>query len=226
MNDSTSNTADLKNFVKGTLELPLFGVCRTEVLFETVSDDIIEVVRKMPYGVVLGHPLSKGVLDTIEDRPNRIYKHHYQQVNWRLDRAALELASRIEMTGYKTLPIPASILVDWKEQRGHLSHRHAALDAGLGWRGRHGLVVTPEYGAQIRWVTVVTDMPLVPGEHLNEDCDNCRACIDVCPAGAITENGCDVARCFEKLIEFSKIQGVGQYICGVCIKACKGKRDG
>ena len=222
--DSSSNSELLKRFSHERLGLPLFGVAPVESVMETVSEEIRAVAEKMSYAIVLGHPLSRALLETVIDRPNRIYKHHYQQVNWRLDRAALELTTYIGKMGAEAIPIPASIIVDWERQTAHLSHRHAALAAGLGWRGRHGLTVTPKYGAQVRWVTVLTDLPLIPGEPMDRDCGDCTACVDACPAGAISMDGCDVEKCFAKLKEFAKIRGVGQYICGVCLRACKGER--
>ena len=222
--NARANTDYLRKFVEERLGLPLFGVAPIGSVIETASDEIIDVAREMSFAIALGHPLSKAILDTIIDRPTRIYKHHYQQVNWRLDRLALELAIEIERTGARALPTPASVIVDWEKQTSHLSHRHAALGAGLGWRGRHGLVVTPEFGAQVRWSTVLTDMPLIPGIPMDRDCGDCTACIETCPAEAIEMDGCNVGKCFEKLKEFAKIPGVGQYICGVCIKVCRGER--
>ncbi len=223
MSAETLNTAKLFEFVGERCGLPLVGVAPTARLLCKIDDEILAVARKLDYAVVIGHPLSRAVLETIADRPNLIYKHHYQQVNWRLDRTELDIALYLQMLGANALPIPASVIVDWQGQRGHLSHRDAAIEAGLGWRGRHGLVVTREFGAQIRFATILTDLPLIAGEPISGNCGTCRACIEACPAGAISDAGCDVAKCYEKLHGFSKISGIGQYICGVCIKACKGK---
>jgi len=224
--NAKENTQILAEYVSQKLNLPVFGVATLGPIFSKVDKQIEAVARKMKYAVVLGHPLSKGVLDTIVNRPTILYKHHYKQVNWRLDRSALELAIFMESLGAKALPIPASIILNWKKQTAHFSHRDAALQAGLGWRGRHGLVVTPHYGAQIRWASILTDLELIPGEPMHCDCGDCRACLEVCPAGAISEDGCDVELCFEKLKKFAGMRGIGQYICGVCIKACRGKENG
>ncbi len=226
MTEIDDNRLFLEKFVAERLNLPVFGVARVESIRETMDDEISRDICDRDFAIVLGHPLCSGVFDTIIDKPTILYKHHYQQVNWRLDRAALELAIAIETRGYRAIPIPASIITDWENQRGHLSHRHAALAAGLGWKGRHGLVVSPEFGSQIRWVSILTDMQLRPGEPMESGCGSCERCIEVCPANAISIDGCDVKKCFEKLRQFAKIQGVGQYICGVCIKACPGEKNG
>lgn len=119
------------------------------------------------------------------------------------------------------MPIPASQVVDWEKNLGHLSHRAVAVQAGLGWIGKSAMFVHPEHRARLRLTTVLTDMPLEPGEKRQDlSCGTCRACIEDCPAGAITEEGYDRNKCAEKLREFSRMPGIGQSICGVCVKAC------
>ncbi|MEO0077238.1 MAG: 4Fe-4S binding protein, partial [candidate division WOR-3 bacterium] len=106
----------------------------------------------------------------------------------------------------------------------HLSHKRIGVAAGLGWIGRNNLLVHPQYGSQFRLVTILTDMPLATDTPLNSDCQDCRKCIEVCPAQAIKERpeDFDHMKCFEQLKEFQKKGYVGQYICGVCVKACSG----
>lgn len=178
----------------------------------------------MDRGISIGVRLSKGILETIEDRPTKLYYHHYRQVNSLLDQIALKVASFIQEDGYRALPIPASQIIDWERQRGHLSHKKVARVSGLGWMGRNNLLVSPEFGAQVRLVTILTDMELPCGRPLERDCDNCKACLTVCPAGAIKESQVefDYRRCFEKLREFRNQGLVGQFVCGVCVKACSG----
>ena len=182
---------------------------------------------RLRYGVSIALPLSPAVLDTISDHPNRLYEHHYRQVNFALDRLGLALAHRIERLGYSALPIPASQIVDWENQRGHLSHKRVAVAAGVGWLGRNNLLVTPARGAQVRLVTVLTDLPLPTDGPLDRDCGDCRDCIPVCPARAIREHqsGFDHLACFEMLKEVQRRRYVGQYICGLCVQACTGSKD-
>ncbi len=42
-----------------------------------------------------------------------------------------------------------------------VSLRHAALAAGLGAFGRHNLIINPEYGSQIVFTAILTELPLV-----------------------------------------------------------------
>lgn len=184
-----------------------------------------ELLQDLNYAISLGFRLQRQVLEEITDYPTKLYFHHYRQINNFLDQSALKLSSSIQDVGFKVLPIPASQVIDWEKQKGHLSHKKVAALAGLGWIGRNNLLVSPQYGAQLRLVTILTDMPLEVGQPLKEDCGDCVGCISVCPVQAIKKEpkDFDYQMCFGKLKEFQKKGLVPQYICGICVKACKGK---
>jgi epoxyqueuosine reductase len=184
---------------------------------------IFEVKDRLPRVIVFGFPLSKTVLETIKDRPTLIYKHHYKTVNWILDQTACQLVRFIEGKGKKALAIPVSQIVDWEHRKGHISHIILGHEAGLGYIGKSSLLIHPTYGAQVRYVSVITDLEFEPDKKIEDSCGECKKCIEECPAEAISENGVDLMRCFEKLNEFARIKGIGQHICGVCVKVCDGK---
>jgi epoxyqueuosine reductase len=167
--------------------------------------------------------LSRGVLDTIEDGPTKVYAYHYRTINAFLNHTAARVVSYIESSGYRSFQIPASQIADWKDLTGPVSHKEIGRRAGLGFIGRNNLLVTPRFGSRVRLVSVLTDMPLVVGSPIEMDCGECRDCITVCPAGAIGERveDFDLEKCKEKLKWFKK-HLVGHYICGVCVKVCAG----
>ncbi|MCP4231045.1 MAG: epoxyqueuosine reductase [bacterium] len=190
-----------------------------------VADYTDESDGEYPNAISVALVLSRGVLDTIKDEPTRVYQYHYRIANTLLDHIALKLVNAIETSGYRSFQVPASQVTDWNEMRGEISHRYIAVKAGLGYLGRSTLLVTPRYGAQVRLVSVFTDMPLVTDEPFAGDCGDCRACVKPCPAGAIGETTDDFDRdaCLEKLRYFKK-HLIGQHICGVCVKNCAGHR--
>ena len=200
--------ADLGSFNAGEVLLP-----------STIFDPL-------PWAISVGYHLSDAVLEEIEDRPTPLYFQHYQRTNILLDTLGLILTTAIQEQGYQAVPIPASQLVDWKNQRGHLSHKHVARAAGLGWIGRNNLLVTERYGSRIRLVTVLTDLPLTPDSPCDRGCGSCFACVAACPARAIAEKQSDFNHvgCYEQLKVFSKTLHFSHHICGVCVKACKGQR--
>ncbi len=200
----------------------VFGVADVASLRRDYPDEFGLCPGDYAHGVVVGVRLSGAVLEDILDRPTPLYFHHYRQVNFLLDRIALELANELQSRGQRGLALPASQYVQRDPPRGQVSHRLLGWQAGLGWRGRNNLLVNPEFGSQVRYVSILTDADLPCGKPLQRDCGDCDACLEVCPAGAIREDplAFDLEACYAKLCEFVKIRFVGQHICGVCVKAC------
>jgi epoxyqueuosine reductase len=186
----------------------------------------LKFASRFDNAIVLGKRLLDPVIENVKDRPTPLYFHHYRQLNFFLDRAAFLLSFSIQEQDHQALPIPASQVIDWEKHIGHVSHRHVGRLAGLGWLGRNNLLVNPELGSRYRLVTVLSDMPLEVDQPLERDCGECRACISLCPAMAIKEKreDFDHIACYEKLKEFRRQGLVGQHICGVCVKACKGPK--
>lgn len=186
------------------------------------------LTRGLSTGISMAARLSARVLEEITDGPTRLYYHHYRRLNHLLDLAAHVVSARLLDEGWEAVPIPASQTIDWENQRGHISHKAVAVRAGLGWIGRNNLLVTPRWGSQVRLVTVLTNAQFEECSPLGNGCGSCRACIDVCPAGAIGESADDFRRmdCFAKVKELAKRAGIGHYICGICVRACPGLRSG
>lgn len=216
-----ANYEELKEFVIRN-GMSLFGVAKFDPA-EARSMLSWREGNGLPFAISMGVRLSRAVLEGIDDRPTLLYQWHYRQANYLLDRVAFQLSLLIQDKGARAVPIPASQIVDWKNQRGHLSHKHVARLAGHGWIGRNNLLINPRFGAQVRYVTVLTDLPLRTDEPVEGDCGDCRACVEACPAGALGETAedYDFQRCFEKLKHFAR--EVSHYICGVCVRACPGK---
>jgi len=203
----------------------LFGVAdlrrfrRDEILLPS------SLMDQLPYAISAAFHLSDAVLEGIENQPTSLYFHHYQRTNILLDTIGLVVTSAIQGLGNQAIPIPASQIVDWKTQRGHLSHKHVAAAAGLGWIGRNNLLVNEQFGSRVRLVTVLTDLPLVVDSPSMRDCGTCRACLSTCPAEAIGERqeSFKHLQCYEQLRTFAKTLQFSHNICGVCVKACRGK---
>jgi epoxyqueuosine reductase QueG len=222
--DKNKNYLHLKKFCHD-LGVDLFGVAD----INKVKKDFIisqDLLGKFDKAVCLGLRLSKSVLGEIKDAPTRLYFHHYRTANAILDQIAFKSGSFIEKKGFLALPIPASQIIDWQNQKAHLSHKLLGNLAGLGWIGRNNLLVSKNLGSQFRIVTILTDMPLKMDKPLKESCASCRLCIEACPTSAIKDNPSDFdhLKCFEQLKEFQKKRLVDQYICGVCVNVCRGKK--
>jgi epoxyqueuosine reductase QueG len=201
----------------------LFGVAGIKDIREEFKI-LKPLADSLDKAVCIGVRLSQSILSEITDAPTRLYFHHYRTVNALLDQTALKVANFIQRKGFKALPVPASIILDWEKQSAHLSHKKLGVLAGLGWIGRNNLLVNEEMGSQFRLATILTDMPLKADKPLKRDCRGCRLCVKICPAQAIKDSpsAFEHIRCFEKLKEFQRNKLVDQYICGVCVSSCRG----
>ena len=75
-----------------------------------------------------------------------------------------------------------------------------AAKSGLGWRGKHTLLLTRDQGSWFFLGEIYTDLPLPPTPPQSAHCGTCTACIDVCPTGAIVAPyELDARRCISYL---------------------------
>jgi len=98
---------------------------------------------------------------------------HYSE-DMMLNIIATRLANRLETGwGMRSLPTPNTQHTGlghpvMEAPLGFFSQRHAAVRAGLGEFGFSGLVVTPQYGPRVRYVSIITEAELEPDPLLTE----------------------------------------------------------
>ena len=105
-----------------------------------------------------------------------------------------------------------------------------AEKAGLGWRGKHTLLLSRDAGSTFFIGEILVDLPLPVDPPTGAHCGACSACIDVCPTQAILGPGrLDARRCISYLTielkgsipeEFRPLIGNRIYGCDDCQLAC------
>lgn len=168
------------------------------------------------------------ILDSVLDLPYTRYEYTNQffVLNSILNNMAFKVSRYLESKGYRSIPIPAAYPRINKPLCGVLSHRHAAVKAGLGEIALNNLLTTPKFGSRVRLVSIVTEAPLMPDPPYEDKIcekmrDKCKfSCVQNCPVQAITKEGViDKIKCLfyqEHVMPWSGTE----LRCGICISSC------
>jgi epoxyqueuosine reductase len=108
--------------------------------------------------------------------------------------------------------------------------RAFAIAAGIGFRGRNTMVITPRHGSYYFLALIVTSAGLEPDPPIVGTCGSCTRCLDACPTAAFPEPYVlDARRCIsyltiEKRSPLTELEmaALGQWIfgCDVCQDVC------
>ncbi len=109
-----------------------------------------------------------------------------------------------------------------------------AVKAGLGWRGKHTLLLNRDAGSWFFLGEIYTDLDLPVDQPQGEHCGNCTRCIDICPTQAIVAPyKLDARRCISYLtiehkgsipLELRPLIGNRIYGCDDCQLVCPWNR--
>jgi len=101
-------------------------------------------------------------------------RDYHKVLRARLQRLADRIAAEVGEFGYRVFTDSAPVM-----------EVELAAKAGLGWRGKHMLLLSRDAGSYFFLGEIYTDLPLPPDAPIAEHCGACTRCIDVCPTGAI-----------------------------------------
>lgn len=183
--------------------------------------DIMSDVQSV---IVLGKYFPLGVLN---GNSKTAITKVYETLFVALDYCAYQLSFFIEKQGGRALPIPADTpYFSWDKTkqhgRGDLSHRHAAVLAGLGSLGKNTLLLTPEFGNRLNLTSVLTNLSLVDNPPFKRDLciPNCDRCLKSCPADAIRGDGTVIQKKCRKLHSITTPRGFKVFASWECRKVC------
>jgi len=146
-------------------------------------------------------------------------RDYHKVLRSRLQRLADQLQQAVGPVGHRVFTDSAPVLEVALAER-----------AGLGWRGKHTLLLQREAGSMFFLGELFVDLPLPVTPPVTAHCGQCTACIDLCPTAAIiAPYQLDARRCLSYLtieqdgpipLEFRAALGNRIYGCDDCQLAC------
>ena len=146
-------------------------------------------------------------------------RDYHKVLRQRLQRLAERIEAEIGPFGHRVFTDSAPVM-----------ETELAAQSGLGWRGKHTLVLNREAGSMFFLGELFIDLALPPTQAETAHCGACRACIDVCPTQAIlAEQRLDARRCISYLtieqhgsipLELRPLIGNRIYGCDDCQLIC------
>lgn len=162
--------------------------------------------------------------------PNQAYvsryslgRDYHKLIRNQLKKLGQKIEQEVGQFGYRPFVDSAPIL-----------ERPLAQKAGLGWTGKHSLVLDKDCGSWFFLGELLIDLPLPVDEPSVDECGKCKACITSCPTQAIVADGVvDARRCISYLTiefdgvipeEFRQAMGNRIYGCDDCQLVCPWNR--
>jgi epoxyqueuosine reductase len=150
-------------------------------------------------------------------------RDYHKLMRNRLQQLAKRMEQEIGEFGYRAFVDSAPVL-----------EKALAENAGLGWTGKHSLLINKDAGSFFFLGELFTDLPLPVDEPVEDHCGTCTTCLEVCPTQAIiAPYEVDARRCISYLTielkgpipeELRPLMGNRIYGCDDCQLACPWNR--
>jgi epoxyqueuosine reductase len=146
-------------------------------------------------------------------------RDYHKVMRQRLQQLAHKLQDTVGPLGHRVFTDSAPVL-----------EAELAVQSGLGWRGKHTLVLHREAGSFFFLGEIFVDMALPATDAVSDHCGQCNACISACPTQAIiAPYQLDARRCISYLtiehdgpipVELRPLMGNRIYGCDDCQLVC------
>ncbi len=186
-----------------------------------------ELPGDLPHVIVIAQEMDRGLIDTV---PSAL-SGTATGIGYSYDTLVLlGLAQYIRNLGYRAVASmnDTALAIPY------------AIKAGLGEYGRHGLLITKEFGPRVRIGKIFTDLPLAHDRPqsfgVRAFCESCRRCSDACPVNAIPAGPPS-----DDVYSRSNLVGVRKWTvdaepcfrfwsnqnsdCSICVRVCPYNRD-
>ena len=116
-------------------------------------------------------------------------RDYHKVLRSRLQKLAQKIQTQVDQLGYRVFTDSAPVL-----------EVELARKAGLGWRGKHTLLLSRSGGSMFFLGEIFVDIPLPCDNVTTDHCGTCQRCIDICPTQAIiAPYQLDARRCISYL---------------------------
>ncbi|WP_233520566.1 tRNA epoxyqueuosine(34) reductase QueG [Flocculibacter collagenilyticus] len=150
-------------------------------------------------------------------------RDYHKLIRNRLKKLAQKIQQEVADLGFRPFVDSAPVL-----------ERQLAEKAGLGWTGKHSLLLNKQAGSWFFLGEIFIDIPLPVDQPVEEGCGKCVACMTICPTQAIVEPYVvDARRCISYLTielkgaipeEYRPLLGNRIYGCDDCQLVCPWNR--
>ncbi len=184
------------------------------------------ITCRMDYRPAMSRPASADFSDDPTHAVISRYalgRDYHKLMRARLQKLADRIVGEVEDFSYRAFTDSAPVM-----------EVELAQNAGLGWRGKHTLLLTREVGSWFFLGELFVDLPLPPDIPTSTHCGDCIACLDACPTQAfIAPYRLDARRCISYLtielagsipVELRPLMGNRIYGCDDCQLACPWNR--
>jgi len=180
--------------------------------------------HEVPYqfAICLGLSMDRTEMEQV---PHERAAVEVMRVYREVSRIAIELGEHIRALGWPAKAYGNPNSTD-------ILHIPLAIEAGLGQLGKHGSLISKEYGSNFRLAAVLTDLPLTTDQPVDigvdDLCVSCQRCVLDCPPGAIFKEKQTVRGESKWYVDFDKCipYFVKTYGCAICIEVCPWSEPG
>lgn len=199
---------------------------RSEHWYKRNIDKICDVQTKLPGAKAIIAACQCYLTDEVTDHTEPGKPHGLiARYTWR--NHYLDLRKRLRKLGhFIKKESGASFRVF---SNGPVAEKPIAVRSGIGFYGKHSIIINRTYGSWIVLGEIVTNVELEPDSRALGDCGDCQKCIDACPTGALIRPYIlDRRRCIQALTnwygvipdDIARVWGNRLYGCSICQDVC------
>jgi len=156
----------------------------------------------------------------------RVSKYAYGNDYHKVIKLQLKRLAELIKTSFPDVSLQAFV------DSGHTLEKAWAQRAGLGWRGKHSLIIHPALGTYFFIAIIFMDMEVdYFNGNIADHCKNCTRCIDACPTKALDPYFLNPLKCISyhniEKREIGNLSAINNWIygCDICQDVCPYNKD-